>query len=69
MAQISCSTKTTAIEPVKIIAPVHLVQVEEVPNFLGKTNGDLLEYTKILQDTILKQNINIKAIRAWLETL
>ena len=66
--QISCSKKI-AIEPIKIIAPIHLVQVEELPNFLGKTNGDLLEYTKILQDTILKQNINIKAIRTWLETL
>lgn len=65
----SCSRKMVAIEPLEVVAPMHLAQVENVPAFEGKTNGELLEFTKFLQMMIEKQNINIKAIKSWLETL
>ena len=48
---------------------MHLVQVEKIPHFQGKTNGDLLEFTQDLQVIIAKQNINLKAIEAWFQTL
>lgn len=67
--QNACSRKIQAIEPVKIIAPLHLVQIQDLPHFSGSNNGELLEYTRLLQNTLTKQNINTKAIKTWLETL
>lgn len=48
---------------------MHLVQVEKIASFEGKTNGELLEFVSTLQNIIDQQNINIKALKAWLETL
>ena len=67
--QLGCSRKIQAIEPPKIIAPMHLIQTQDAPKFTGKTNGELLEFTRHLQAIIYKQNINLEAIRKWCETL
>lgn len=65
----ACSKKMQGIESPHIIAPMHLVQEEKIPDFEGNTNGEFLEFTRNLQSIIEKQNINLKAIRIWLETL
>ena len=48
---------------------MHLIQTQDAPQFTGKTNGELLEFTRYLQSIIYKQNINLEAIRKWCETL
>lgn len=65
----ACSQKIQAIEPPKIVAPMHLVVDKQILYFTGSTNGELLEYVFYLDGEIQKLLIDRKAIKAWLETL
>lgn len=57
------------VQPPKIVPPIHLAQVNELPKFKGSVNGDLLLYIQNLKEIIQKQNINTQAIRLWMQTL
>lgn len=45
--------------------PPNLLVETPTPEFVGETNGDLLEYVEELKDALGQCNANVKAIEEW----
>ena len=57
----------TQTEIVKLLPPQDKLIEYKIPEFTGKTNGELWEYKNKLVELILRHNNDKQEIKLWLE--
>lgn len=64
-AQVPVKTTTTDYRT----PPESLLESDEVPDYTGRTFGDVLEYSLRLQNIIKRQNADKAAVREWIDNV
>ena len=66
----SCATPQPPIPtpPIRILPPLNLMRVEPVPEFEGRTYGDLLEYVPELRAALERANARMAGLFEWRRT-
>ena len=64
----ACSTPPTRTEFIHLTPPFALMLSDDMPEFKGKTNGDLIEYVEELRVWGLECNADKASLQEWSDT-